>query len=428
MNLFQGLFNVFQDIVDIAIKVTSMFYNGTMKVVETKNERVKMDTIETIEQIKEQADQVTKALKGFIPSRHEEKNYNYDYEYTAQSLKAGINAILTDIRGLIRAHNKFLKLSTFRERSQISISLRRISSSLDSKEYSDAIENLETLKTLIRGYNVRGSSETKDVYEKRFAQINSELVDAEENLNKIKGIKETAEQQEQQLQSIKEQQEQRLRSIEDFFEQIAERENQLTDQKRFTDEYKEKLTSFEKEREEKLEAAEELIKQARAALEYRTAAGISAAFTERYNEEKKKWWMMLGWLVGALSFIAIAIGIGFWTVVWGNQDIGPGMAVFRITIMLTALPGAWFCASQYAKYRNIRKDYGYKAVLSKSMVGFMDSFSEDEDVKGNYLKTVLKEIHQDPLRKRHDDSGSVWQRTMNALRRDKEKSTGTPEA
>lgn len=412
----------------------------------------------TIQQIEEQVDQVTEALKGFVLSQHKEERYGQENEYTAKSLKADINAVLTDIRGLVKAHNKFLKLSTFDERTQIRDLLEKVSKVLDSKDYSnlDLINTLETLKPLIRGYNVRDSSETKEVYEERLTEVNSELTAAEENINEIERIRETAERRKQKLQSIADQQEQQLQSIKEqlesldgtisesqekaesikglenrsqgshqviqeaqasvesqkqdinnFFKQIAERENQLTDQKQFTDEYKKKLTSFEKEHEEKLEAAEELKKQAQAALEYGTAAGISAAFTVRYNEEKKRdQEMSKRWLIGALFFTLITIGIGILIVVgwWGNQDIGLGMAVSRIAIMLTPLSGAWFCAAQYAKYRNICEDYGYKAVLSKSMVGFMGTFSEDEDVKRDYLKTVLKEIHQHPLRKRYDNS------------------------
>lgn len=111
--------------------------------------------------------------------------------------------------------------------------------------------------------------------------------------------------------------------------------------------------------------------------------------------------MLDRWLRGALLFMSIAVGMGIW-VVLGNKDIGLGLAISRITIIPVVLSGAWFCAAQYVKYRNIREDYGYKAVLSKSMIAFMDHLPED--AKGDYLKTVLTEIHKDPLRKRHDDS------------------------
>ena len=103
-----------------------------------------------------------------------------------------------------------------------------------------------------------------------------------------------------------------------------------------------------------------------------------------------------------LYLITIVIGILIVVGWWDNQNIGLSMAVSRIAIMLTPLSGALFCAAQYAKYRNIREDYGYKAVLSKSMIGFMEHLPED--VRRDYLKTVLTEIHKNPLRKKYDDS------------------------
>ncbi|MDR0907449.1 MAG: hypothetical protein LBM63_02390 [Rikenellaceae bacterium] len=72
------------------------------------------------------------------------------------------------------------------------------------------------------------------------------------------------------------------------------------------------------------------------------------------------------------------------------------------------LLGALFCANQYTKQRNIAEDYAYKTVLSKSIVAFSEELREkDPERYAEYISTVLREIHQDPLRRRGKDKDEV---------------------
>lgn len=405
------------------------------------------------------------SLRGFVLSRHREERYGQEEEYTARSLKAGIKAILTDIRGLVKAHDKFVQLSTYDERNEIHNCLGNMAGSLNQGIYSGVADHLNELKIIIRSFHVRGSSETQETLQERLNRINAECAAAEENISEIARIREKAEQEEQKFQSAGEKiepldstvaelqqkmgqlgnlqrQSQRYEAeienilttgkshegvINEFVQRVERRQEQLDKQEQSTTAYQEKLESFQKEHESKLGEAENLIEKAREALGYRTAEGISAAFDERYIEEKKRvWWMSL-WLVGATTFVAASIVIGIQTVsVWGSREIeiGLGMAVSRIAIMSVALSSAWFCAAQYVKYRNTREDYGYKAVLSKSIVAFLDQLKGEE--RERYLEIMLTEIHKDPLRKRHDESDSVGQKLANTLRSRRKKEAEAP--
>ncbi|MGZ5245297.1 MAG: hypothetical protein ACXWEY_01790 [Bacteroidia bacterium] len=68
------------------------------------------------------------------------------------------------------------------------------------------------------------------------------------------------------------------------------------------------------------------------------------------------------------------------------------------------IAGAIFCANQYVRQKNIIEDYAYKMVLAKSIVGFSEQIRKDnspDEEYTHYIKTVLNEIHNDPLRRRH---------------------------
>jgi hypothetical protein len=56
----------------------------------------------------------------------------------------------------------------------------------------------------------------------------------------------------------------------------------------------------------------------------------------------------------------------------------------------------------------LAEDYAYKAVLTKSIVAFSEELrKKDETGYSEYISTVLKEIHQDPLRKRSKEKDEI---------------------
>ena len=393
--------------------------------------------VQTIQQIKEQMEIIDSALENIDIKGREGERYGLEREYTIESLNSELKAILTDLRGLARSPKKFVLLSTHDERNNICRLLTGIVNRLANNNDNDISQYLEQLKPIVRNYGVRGSSESQSVLEERSDNLNDKCAIAENNVDKTEKIKERAEQAEARIKTAEEklgnldnalaelqgkinqvnnlqnasQQnaqviEQLLASaknqeqnINDFVSNIEEGERQLNDQKENTKSYQEALEEFKNEHKEKLDEAEKLINQARNALGYKTAEGISAAFNERYTEEKEKGKISSGWLVGATLFLVLGGVIGIWMVVSIDSE-GIGLALSRITIMSLALSAAWFCAAQYVKHKNTLEDYSYKAVLSKSMVAFLDQLEGKE--REHYLIVVLREIHQDPLRKKHD--------------------------
>lgn len=407
---------------------------------------------QTIKQIEVQVEQLQQGLQDFVPARHPEGHYGSEQEYTAQSLKQAIQAILTEIRGLIKAHNRFVQLSTSNERDSICRCLELIHSYLSSQNYNHVAQQFEILKTIIRNYGARGSSETQSELEERINSLNAQSVTVEENIRVTNQIREESEQasgkiqsageqieslgnmlsdlqeKSSQIEGLRNQSEQSNQAIEQFLasakshdedinsfvQKIAKREEQLTNQEQATTSYKEQLTSFEEQQKEKIKKADELINQARNALGYTTATGISAAFDERYRDEKGKGKKSLWWLVTAIAFVLGGIVAGVWLLL-DDKGIQIGIAISRITIMSISFSGAWFCANQYVKYKNILEDYGYKTVLAKSMMAFLDQLTGEE--RERYLEMVLFEIHKDPLRKRHDADDRPEQRIIDTLKR-----------
>ena len=406
-----------------------------------------------IKQIQEQAGLVKQALKKFVPKQHEGELYGPEEEYTPQSLKAGIQAILADIFGLVKAHNKFVQLSNLEERNSIHSHLSNISTYLDDSNYVDVAVQLDALKLIIRNYNVRGSSETQNALEERINQLSVECGTIEENINTTERIKRESEQAEERIQTAQEklaeldevlvqlqeklnqstnlqnESEENHKTINDllissksheevvrsFSQQVESRQRDIDQQKAITADYEKELQLYTEKRDVEFKEAKGLITQARDALGYTTGVGISAAIDERYIEEKTKGIKSLLWLVAAATLLVGGIYAGS-LLVLTKETIDAGLLVTRIAIMSAAFSATWFCAAQYTKHKNILEDYGYKTVLAKSIVAFLDLLTGDE--RERYLEMVLTEIHKDPLRKRHDVDDGIGQRALNAIKKE----------
>ncbi|MGE8451523.1 MAG: hypothetical protein ACN6OP_13050, partial [Pseudomonadales bacterium] len=144
--------------------------------------------------------------------------------------------------------------------------------------------------------------------------------------------------------------------------------------------------------------ANRIIESARTALSYKTAEGISAAFIERYNETKADS-LRSKWIIAAGILVAAAIALGVW-ITW-DTSVTVAVVAGRVSLIPILIAGAWFCAHQYVKLSNISEEYAYKSVLSKSIVGFSEQMSRDNDAESDhshYIRTVLAEIHTNPLR------------------------------
>lgn len=397
-------------------------------------------TIETIKTLAESAETV---LENFVVKDHEGVRFGVEEEYDAASLKAEIKTLVREVRRLANAHDKFFRMSTHTDRANIQRILESIHDLLSRLAYSNVVSETYELKIAIRPFVTKSVSETEEELEESVNKIRNIDLNCEGIEEQIQTLLSRSEDMLKSIQSAQQQKEDFLATLGDFHnrvsqleilekqvrgnsetvnellnsaksheeivknfsQQVSTRTQEMTNQAAKTSEYDERLISYADKMDEIREAAEGLIQQARDALGYTTAVGISAAFDERYKEDKKS---SVHWIwAGAAGFLVIAsILVGVWFWVKGSGDLSTTLS--RITIMSVAISAAWFCASQYVKSKNIMEDYGYKAVLTKSMVAFLDQLEGTEREK--YLAMVLLEIHKDPLRKRHDDSASVIKR------------------
>ncbi len=384
--------------------------------------------------------------------------YGSESEYSLNSLVGGIKNILTDISFLVNSHNVFVKLSTFTERSAIYSYLDSLNMYIENSNHANIATQLDLLKVSLRCYNLRSDkdrylefSNEIDKLRKVAIQLEDEIRIVKENVTlsdttykQITAIKEQFDQQlieleanknnfiskvdsftnefesfqtlakkatdnealiSQKLENVKESE----AAFDEFIAEIDKREKQLVSQKEQTDKYDSALIKYTEEHNLKLSEAQTLIKKALIALQYSTAEGISAAFQAQYDlankPESKKYWI---W--GAVSFMVITIGLGLWIVGgWGIESADKTYSLIgRLTMIPFTLLGALFCANQYVRQKNIIEDYAYKSVLSKSIVAFSEELREkDQERYAEYISTVLKEIHQDPLRRRGKEKDEV---------------------
>jgi hypothetical protein len=418
----------------------------------------------TITKIAELKDSIATNLEAYRKKQVAQKadmnvgQFGTESEYSIIGLIGGVKNILTDISYLVKAHNVFIKLSTYTERNNIHSNLSNLNTYLQNAQHPQIANSLDTLKIILRSYNLRSDRDrylefsnevdnlrktaisletvisdvkekviesesvhqeivnTKEKYDKAFSQLESEkdtLSQTVENFTDefgtFKALATTAKENEttiaEKLEAAKESED----AFDEFIAKIDEREKQLVAQEKSTTEYTDKLQYYTGEHGIKLNNVQELIDKAKMALEYSTAKGMSAAFQTQHDKASKKWGQW-GWLIAAGVFITITIVLGIWIVGgWGiNSDDKITSLVGRLSMIPFTLLGAVFCAKQYTKQRNIAEDYAYKTVLSKSIVAFSEELrSKDPERYAEYISTVLREIHQDPLRKRSNDKDEV---------------------
>ena len=404
-------------------------------------------TIQTIEDIKSAIKEIDAKLRTFVVKDHENETYGQENEYTARSLKAGIKAALADLRRVARSPETIIRILTSQERRNLADNLQAIDQGLHEQNYSSVAEHFEQLKVRVRNSQSRVSQEIQEDLEDRRNKLGALISDAEENVEQATKLIETAERtqeridqeeekfshfleklqelhgREDEISGLHQQSEEKCQNIEDlltsaksreelinsFANNIEKRSQDLERQKASTEGYEAKLKAYKEEHDQKLTEADNLIKKASEALQYTTSAGVSAAFSERYVELKESGGKNWLWLLGAGTFVGVAMSIGFGFLL-GSSKTNPEalssagsafyFAIQKVTMMSVAIYAAWFCASQYTKYKNTLEDYGYKSVLAKSLIAFLDTLKGEE--RENYLNKVLNEIHKDPLRKRHD--------------------------
>lgn len=409
-----------------------------------------------IKEIKKFRDDIKEKLDTMDKTLYYSNNYGPESEYTGKGLYLGLEATLTDVSYLVKAHNIFISISTYNERNQIKNELSNIYAYLENPQ--SLYQHIDNLKTLLRSYNVRANAErwenfaevnktlleqvdqfkealnevntiketsiaAKDFIEEKIKEISNKFDEVEEKIQEVEEVKNEIEENSEKLKTVntalekvKEEADENLEGIVEsynevkanekvinsFAQKVQERDNRLIELQQLTDENKQKLTDYENERIKILDEAKKLIESAKTALNYKTAEGISASF-QTQHEDARKWKFSGSWIIASSIFIVIAIGLGIWILTEKTDELH--IIIGRIALIPLPIIAAIFCANQYVKQKNIIEDYAYKMVLAKSIVGFSEQLkkdsSEDKGEYVHYMKVALDEIHKDPLRKRN---------------------------
>lgn len=424
---------------------------------------MKTNSIIAIEELhKKISDKLTEYRKFYIEqgTNMDDPVYGSEKEYSINNIIYTTQGILGDLSYLIRAHNVFLSLFTYNERINIKSHLTQIYTHLHNRNHNFVVQELEVLKPLVRVWNIRidkrkleGFNDELEHTRQLKASIENDMIDVESIMEKVNAAHEEMLMHKEQLESclgdIRKQQEtlrimqtdeqaelssikETLKTVsnnekiisqnlektnlakkifDDFLQKISERESQLQQQESETSKYNDALKNFASDYAVKLEEAKMLINEAKAALNYKNAEGLSAAFSEQLEETKSKK-NTIGWLAGAIIFLGITILIGVWIITgwWIDTTASTENQMLlnligRLSMIPFTITGSIFCANQYTKQKNLIEDYAYKTTIAKSMVAFSEELrGKDPERYAEYISTILKEIHQDPLRKRGKNS------------------------
>ena len=403
--------------------------------------------IKSITEIREHRDNVKSSLRRFRVSKFNDR-YGNEQEYTAQGIRAGVESILIDVTALTKAPAKFIQTSTHTERTQIVACLENVNSYIENEDLHSLAIVIDEIKPILRSIDIRHTDKRMEAFDEHInnlqrnaSSLSQHIADVEEIksdsnelqeeiINIHKKLTEDIGLLESQIASLSESiistaeersklsdllSEDRVRSeeieqllatsrshkevIENFSKRVANREAQLEKQEIATEQYEEKLEVFRTDHEKHLSDAKELIESAKLALEYKTAEGLSAAFTEQYNKAdniKSK----IAWLVSAIVFVIAAVVIGFYLTT--GETLRLEIIIGRVSLLPILIAVAWFCAGQYVKQKNIAEDYAYKAALAKSIVGFSEQLSTESNKGEDYsyfMQRVLSQMLNDPLRK-----------------------------
>ena len=403
---------------------------------------------ETIREIEEQISRIDAWLRKVKTG---DSTWGDEEEYSSKTLKASTRELVRDLRALVKVPSRFIQLYAFEERQNLAGLLEEFASHVEGHEIPEAVSILEQIKPMLRGAHIRRTRESKQDLQQQVDEVHRSVSLLQDGLDEIKiykskatsgaeKIAELAQQadasreqlQEQQtaMQDVQGQLHDQLRNVEEltakiqsndeiiahFIAKIEERQQQLQKQQADTSSYEEKLKAFEEWMDQSRAKVDDLNLEAKQALQYRTAAGISAAFIARYDEYKEqRSWL---WLVGAGGFLVTLVAFLFFFF-WQDttQSLEPVPLIYRFAIGSAIFSGVYFCAAQYKKHKNVQEDYGFKSVLAKSIVGFLEKLPEG--ARDEYLARVLHEIHKDPMRKIREVDDTVPERARRTFFRGK---------
>lgn len=167
-------------------------------------------------------------------------------------------------------------------------------------------------------------------------------------------------------------------------------------------------TSHSKKYQQNSAELESLISKTKEIMGDASASKIGEHFKVQYDKSKR---LLALWPFISGSFLLCAISICLLTVfpelyvkLFGGDvknhvsDNAMPFLISRILVAPLFLAGAWFCATQYIKQKNITEDYAYKTVLSLSLLSIKAEVEKTgEKNTSDFIRAIQGEIVKSPL-------------------------------
>lgn len=161
-----------------------------------------------------------------------------------------------------------------------------------------------------------------------------------------------------------------------------------------------KINTLENDLDSKHKKLDTILKQSEEVLGKASTAALGQFFKEQYEHSKKFLWiwpsMGLFFLAGAIILCIVTVFPGLTSSKDGVNEVS--FIISRIIVSPLFLLGAWFCANQYVKRKNIIEDYAYKKVLSLSLLSFKAEIEKTgEQNTTDFIRAVQNELIKSPL-------------------------------
>lgn len=280
--------------------------------------------VDSIENLRSTRDLLKASVKAIKVREFEGRTFGPESEYDARGVVAGVDSIVTDIGGLLRAPKRFLQCSNHPERVALNKQLSNLNHYLTDEDLASACNHIEALKPILRGYAIRYTDERFDEFIERTNELQKEIQSLTELLseskeahkeileitstaqslkNEIESQNETLTERQTTLEELIVESEETRNTIIDNFEtdkansseieelltevrshselidsfsqKIAARENQIENQSSKSKEFEATLVNYTSQQKDYLTEAKNLIKTAKQALEYKTAEGLA---------------------------------------------------------------------------------------------------------------------------------------------------------
>ncbi|WP_407291490.1 hypothetical protein [Stutzerimonas zhaodongensis] len=148
----------------------------------------------SITALKEAKKQLRNANRKF-KSWSAQPTFGPEGEYTSNSLKAGVDAILIDLSALSKSDAKIIKITTHQERTNLTNLTTKLAQLLPSENGAQIAAHLDALKVSLRPYNLRFTAERSEEFfnncdelQRRATELSVKTTEIEASLESAQSI------------------------------------------------------------------------------------------------------------------------------------------------------------------------------------------------------------------------------------------------